>query len=136
MASKPVVRIAKRLFWGLGLVLVLSACGDGGNETSGGNQLPGSGTPQSVSIVQNAFNQQANAFSPNPLTIAVGDTVTWTNTDGTQHTVTSDAPDTELDSGLIAANGGTYSHTFNVAGTFNYHCSRSGHQMSGTIVVM
>lgn len=40
--------------------------------------------------------------------------------------------------GSVAANGGMYSHTFNTAGTFNYHCtihpSCSG--LAGTIVVV
>lgn len=135
MGMQIIAAFAKRVVWGLGIALVLTACGGGGYDTSGGNPPPSGGTAQSVSIVPSAFNQQDNAFSPNPLTISVGDTVTWTNTDSTQHTVTSDAPDTELDSGLISPNA-TYSHTFTTAGTFNYHCSRSGHQMSGSIVVM
>src|SRR5436309_7838142 len=29
----------------------------------------------------------------------------------------------ELDSGIIAANGGGFQHTFNTAGTFPYHCT-------------
>jgi len=135
MDTQIAATFLKRAVRAFGLALVLAACGDGGNDMSGGNPPPGGGTPQSVSIVPSAFDQQANAFSPNPLTIAVGDTVTWTNTDSTQHTVTSDAPDTELNAGLIAPNG-TYAHTFTTAGTYNYHCSRTGHQMTGTITVM
>jgi plastocyanin len=135
MDMQPVASIVTRVVSGVGLVLVLASCGGGdGGYDSGGSPPPGGG-PLSVSIVPSAANQQDNAFDPNPLAVAVGDTVTWTNTDGTQHTVTSDAPGTELDSGLIAP-GGTYEHTFTSAGTFTYHCSRTGHQMTGTIIVM
>ena len=61
------------------------------------------------------------AFSPSTLTIHVGDTVVWTNKDSVIHTVTSDTG-TELNSANLS-NGETYSHTFNQAGTFNYHCT-------------
>jgi len=47
------------------------------------------------------------------------------------HTVTAD--DNSFDSGNIGA-GGSYSRTFSVAGTFNYHCTiHAG--MNGKVVV-
>ena len=41
-------------------------------------------------------------------------------------------------SGSVAANGGTYSHTFNTTGTFNYHCTihPSCGSLAGMIVVV
>ena len=72
------------------------------------------------------------SFSPSTLTINVGDTVIWTNQDSISHTITSDSG-TELNS-LQLSNGQTYSHTFNTAGTYNYHCSVHP-TMKGTIVV-
>ncbi|HZT35339.1 MAG TPA: hypothetical protein VFA15_05440, partial [Nitrososphaera sp.] len=42
-----------------------------------------------VSIVPGAQNLGDKAFSPNPVNIAVGDKVTWTNTDTAVHTATS-----------------------------------------------
>jgi plastocyanin len=60
------------------------------------------------------------AFSPNSITIAPGDTVTWTNSDGTTHTVTGN--NGSWGSGNLA-NGGTYTHQFNETGDFSYHCS-------------
>jgi plastocyanin len=57
-------------------------------------------------------------FSPASLTVAVGDTVTWTNVDDSPHTVTASGA---FDSGNL--NGGqTFSHTFDEAGTFTYVC--------------
>ncbi len=68
---------------------------------------------------------QGFAFHPDSVTVNAGDTVVWTMMDaGTAHTVTSDSPDTTLNSPLLMTTGpATYSHTFNAPGTFNYHCS-------------
>ena len=71
------------------------------------------------------------AFDPGDLTVSAGDTVTWTNDDGTEHTVTSD--DDAFDSGDISG-GDTFEQTFDEAGEFAYHCSIHS-QMSGTITV-
>lgn len=72
------------------------------------------------------------AFDPPDLTINVGDTVVWTNNDGTAHSTTSDTG--VWDSGLFG-NGGTFSFTFNDPGQFPYHCSRHG-SMTATVTVM
>ena len=65
-------------------------------------------------------------FIPNPVTIDIGDTVTWENVDNAAHTVTSgspaDGPDGVFDSSLIMAGGATFSHTFDDAGTYDYFC--------------
>lgn len=58
-------------------------------------------------------------FGPDMVTIKAGTTVTWTNQDSTQHTVTAD--DGSFDGGPLAQ-GQTFSHTFDTAGTFTYHC--------------
>jgi hypothetical protein len=57
---------------------------------------------------------------PNPIAVAAGATVTWTNNDNVTHTSTSD---TNLwNSGSIAPQG-SFSRMFPSAGTFSYHCS-------------
>jgi len=62
---------------------------------------------------------------PNTVTIAVGEQVTWSNTDTAAHTVTSgtaaDGPDGTFDSGLWLG-GDTFSWTFDEAGTVDYFC--------------
>jgi amicyanin len=63
---------------------------------------------------------QGFVFNPSELNIKTGDTVTWTNKDSAPHTVVSDSG-SELDSPSLSQ-GQTFSHTFNQAGTFNYHC--------------
>jgi plastocyanin len=60
------------------------------------------------------------AFSPAALTVTAGTTVTWTNNQGVTHTVTAD--DGSWDSGDLAT-GETFTHTFDTAGTFAYHCA-------------
>ena len=71
------------------------------------------------------------AFSPKTITVTVGDTVTWTNSDPTAHTATAD--DGSFDTGTLG-NGATGSATFATAGTFAYHCSIH-RQMTATLVV-
>ena len=60
------------------------------------------------------------AFDPGSVDVAIGATVTWTNEDGTQHTVTAD--DGSFDSGALSQ-GATFSQTFGTAGTFTYACA-------------
>jgi FtsP/CotA-like multicopper oxidase with cupredoxin domain len=71
------------------------------------------------------------AYNPATANVAVGARVTWTNSDALAHTST--AADGTFDSGNIPA-GGTYSFTFDTAGTYPYTCTYHP-QMSGTIVV-
>jgi plastocyanin len=76
------------------------------------------GTP--ASIVQGASVLTTTAFAPNPVTVAVGGTVTWTNNDNTTHTST--ANNGAWNSGNIGP-GGKFSMTFPTAGSFTYHCA-------------
>jgi plastocyanin len=73
-------------------------------------------------------------FSPSTLTILVGTTVTWTNTTGAPHTVTSDTGGVPS-SPIIQASGGTFSFTFTSPGVYQYHCSIHPF-MTGTINVV
>jgi plastocyanin len=75
-----------------------------------------------------------NSYNPEPFTIAPGTTVIWTNRGQVPHTVTSDDPAVEaFDSGTLLP-GKSFSHTFNHAGVFTYHCSFHDN-MLGTIIV-
>jgi plastocyanin len=68
---------------------------------------------------------------PDELSVTVGTTVTWMNTDSVVHTSTSDAAG--WNSGTVAP-GAQFSVAFQTAGTFPYHCSiHPG--MVGTVVV-
>jgi len=72
------------------------------------------------------------AFSPKDVTVTVGDTITWTNSDATAHTATAD--DGSFDTGTIGSNG-TGTATFSTAGSFPYHCKIHS-SMTGTITVV
>ncbi len=65
------------------------------------------------------------SLSPSDLDIQVNDTVTWKNNDAAVHTVTTGKPglgfDGRMDSGVIAQ-GGTFSHTFDKSGVYEYYC--------------
>ena len=59
------------------------------------------------------------AFSPKAVTVTVGDTITWTNSDATAHTATAD--DGSFDTGDLDK-GDSKSVTFDKAGSFTYYC--------------
>lgn len=75
---------------------------------------------------QNADIKQF-AFQPQHLEVKVGTTVTWTNQDGAQHSVT--AKDGSWDSGLFGQ-GATFSQKFDKEGTYAYVCTRHGSMMA------
>jgi plastocyanin len=70
-------------------------------------------------------------FTPAVDTVAVGTTVTWTNLDTGDHTVTSD---TGSFYSATLHTGGRYPHTFSTPGTYSYHCLFNP-SLTGTIVV-
>jgi plastocyanin len=81
--------------------------------------------------VSGASTRTTNAYSPNPINVAVGTTITWTNNDTVTHTSTSDSSVWNSDS---IAPQGSFSRMFSAAGTFPYHCSiHPG--MVGTVTV-
>lgn len=77
--------------------------------------------PATVSIVAGARTLTTTAYSPNPLNIPRGTTVTWVNNDTTTHDQIADGG--AFATGIVAV-GGQASFTFQTAGTFPYHCGR------------
>ncbi len=111
------------------LGLLLAACGDDGGDDGGGEAADsggseGGGCGADVCI-------EGSTFDPGSVAVSAGDTVTWTNLDGIQHTVTSD--DDAFDSGNIDGEA-DLEQTFDEAGEFAYHCEIHN-QMTGTVVV-
>jgi plastocyanin len=70
-------------------------------------------------------------YSPQTITIGVGETVNWIWVGGF-HSTTSDTG--VWDSGQHSPPN-TFSHTFNTSGTFPYHCTVHGFSMNGTVQV-
>jgi plastocyanin len=71
-------------------------------------------------------------FSPDPVEVSAGDTITWTNQGTVPHTATAEDRGV-LQSGPIQP-GDSFSQVFNTAGTFNYFCEFHPN-MHGTIIV-
>ena len=92
--------------------------------TTAGSTPTGAGGGAQVTI-------KGFAFDPQTVTIKVGETVTWTNEDPTNHPVAGD--NGEFDS-LELPQGASFSFTFTSAGTFTYHC-KVHTNMKGTVVV-
>jgi plastocyanin len=89
-------------------VIIFSSCSKNSSYGSSNNQ------PANASV--NIANM---AYDPATLHIQAGATVTWTNNDNMDHTVTAD--DSSFYSPTIPT-GGKYTHTFSSGGTFPYHC--------------
>jgi plastocyanin len=111
------------------LAVSVTACGSTKSATAP------SPTPAGVAVsipVGARSSSGAGGFAPNPITVPVGTTVTWTNND------TTAAHDVASDTGLWNSNsmaaGAQFSFVFQTKGTFPYHCTvHSG--MIGTVTV-
>jgi plastocyanin len=87
-----------------------------------------------------AVDVQSNFYSPENLTISVGDTVTWTNLNGF-HNVNGDQsvyPDNpeSFSNGNASSSAWTYQYVFTIPGTYTYQCDpHAGLGMVGTVTV-
>jgi plastocyanin len=79
----------------------------------------GKADPTLVAAASGAVTIRDFEFVQKTVTVNVGDSVTWTNQGPTTHTAT--AKDGSFDSGNLNK-GGSFSHKFTKAGTFNYFC--------------
>jgi plastocyanin len=102
-----------------------AACGGSASSSSGPpGQTPGNTTPPAggVSVTNNAFDPDAKV-------VASGTSVQWAwnscTGDGYGGTQSCVAHNIVFDDGTTSGlkDQGTYSRTFAVAGTYNYHCS-------------
>ena len=98
--------------------LGLSACGSSSKPGPSPTPPP---SPVTVSIVPGARTLTTTAYSPNPLNIPRGTTVTWINNDTSTHNQVADGG--AFNTGDVAS-GGQASFTFQNAGAFPYHCGR------------
>ena len=107
----------------------LFGAGCGGSAEPSEKEAGASGTSVEIKTFQ---------YDPDPITIKAGETVKWTNADGTVHTVTAGtrkqpAPD-EFDGQL--PEGESFSQSFDEPGTYDYFCTlHSGPGMTGKVVV-
>lgn len=97
-----------------------SITGGVGQAAAAASTAPASAAPSVAGASAGSVKIANFAFGPASLTVKVGATVTWTNSDSPTHTVTAD--DGSFDSGNIAP-GATFKQTFTKAGTYTYHCA-------------
>jgi plastocyanin len=115
----------RRILLALCAVVALAVAGCGGGDDNGGStassSAPASTSSSSSSGGGVAINMQNIAFDPKDVTVKVGQKVTWTNGDSTDHNVTADsgADFKSKDFGK----GGTFSFTPTKAGTIKYECT-------------
>ncbi|HEX9546539.1 MAG TPA: cupredoxin domain-containing protein [Acidimicrobiales bacterium] len=101
---------------GVAAAVGLVACGN-----SSAARSPGVPSPTSSSVASfaaDAVTIDNFRFSPTPLTVKAGTTLTVTNRDGTDHTFTAD--DHSFDTGRFSSGSKTIRLTS--AGRFTYHC--------------
>ena len=72
-----------------------------------------------VTILFDSTNLGDKAYEPNPIKIAPGSSVLWTNDDRVAHSVT--AIEGGFDSGILDA-GELFEYTFNEVGGYDYYC--------------
>lgn len=85
------------------------------------------------------IDAQAMSWSPNTLTIEVGDSVTWINSNNGTHnlngTTATYPSNPESFSMLTAGTNWTFGKRFNIAGTYTYRCNVHSSVMIGTLTV-
>lgn len=108
-----------------GLAVLIACGGSTPTAVSSGGRPGGGPTPNATVTIQDF------SFSPETVTVKVGQMVEWDNHGPSGHTATSDSSGV-FNSGTLSAPGGgayggtaggSFQHTFNQAGTFAYHCS-------------
>jgi plastocyanin len=131
---KKIVVVSIAIAGAIVATLILSGVNIGnlGVEGSGNSiQQPTASIPSNSTVVRIVANAGSNSFSPNPVEVKVGETVTWVNDDSGRHTVTS--KDGVFDSGMMGK-GQSFSFTFDKAGEYPYFCEPHP-TMVGTVVV-
>ena len=140
-AATPAPQAAKR---GMGkilavvIVVVIIVAAVGLYYVYYGMSKPATST---VNIASGTGSNQSLNFNPSSITVVIGknNTIQFTNSDSTTHTVTfTSAPSgvslsSISDSGISA--GTSFTITLTTAGTYQYHCSIHS-WMSGTITVV
>lgn len=92
--------------------------------------ISGCSTSAITTVDKNTVNIQSSQFSPAEITIKQGESVTWVNKDSVGHTIVG----ITFQSNLLDI-GQSFKQIFNVAGTFEYHCSVHPSMIGKVIVV-
>jgi len=112
----------RRILLALCAVVALGAAGCGGGDDNSSSSSTSTPAASSSSSGGGVAIKMANiAFDPKDVTVKVGQKITWTNDDSTNHNVTADsgADFKSKDFG----NGATFDFTPDKAGTIKYECT-------------
>lgn len=93
----------------------------------------------SIAQTTHDITVQSNTFTPDNLTIEVGDEVVWTNIGGSHNVngTSGSYPNNPEGFGNSVGEGWTYSFTFTLPGTYEYHCDpHQSFGMEGVIIVI
>jgi amicyanin len=118
----------------LATVAGLAACGGQSPAVAPSTSMPMSApgtTTAGAPVAADTVSIKNFAFAPANVTVKVGTTLTWTNTDQEAHTVT--AKNGAFTSPALN-NGSTYHYTFTKPGTYDYLCTIHPF-MTATVVV-
>ena len=139
------MRISKTLLALIAVVALLGACGgdddtsesgdtesvDATSTTAAGGNASATTTEASGGSVRTSVTISQSKFNPAEVAVTKGGAVLWNFADnGVEHTVT--AEDDSFDSGKKGS--GTFQHTFDEAGTFEYKCEIHSF-MKGSVTV-
>jgi plastocyanin len=111
----------RRIVLALCAVVALAAAGCGGSDDNGGSSSGSTSAPAAASGGGVAIKMQNIAFDPKAVTVKVGQKITWTNDDSTDHNVTADSG-ADFKSDTIGK-GATFEFTPDKAGTIKYECT-------------
>lgn len=82
------------------------------------------GTGGAQVVETSSVSMTNSQFDPRNIHVDTGTTVTWTNDDMTEHTVTSASNNWNMD--VIVAAGEKTTHTFEKSGVYDVYCSYHG----------
>lgn len=119
---------------------LLVACSDDKKSTNAAEEsstttAPAAPVNQGATIEVTEFS-----YTPSNQTVAVGETVTWSNVGSAPHTVTPDVAEgvtPPFQSQQVRPDDNPFVATFNTPGDYPYYCSIHGREvMSGSITVV
>jgi len=121
------------------LAVLAVGCGESSSPSTTSPTAPCTPTPTNPECVNPpnllTVTIKNGVYSPNPVTVKVGQTVNWLNSDAIIHTATDPGV---FDTGNIAPTSAHSDNgdgvTFNTVGTYNYHCTIHANETATVIV--
>ena len=125
--------VTRCMLIGVVVALIGSGCGSS-NSTS--PTAPCTPTPTNPECVNPpnllTVTIKNGVYSPNPVSVKVGQSVNWLNSDSIAHTATDPGV---FDSGSIApTSAANVPVPFNTPGTYNYHCTLHANENAAIVV--